>query len=138
MLVGVRIFKTKWLARFARREGIDDKSLCAAIERAERGLIDADLGGGLIKQRVARSGSGRSSGYRMVVGYRVKDRAVFLIGFAKNERENIEDDELLSLRGIAGKWLAADAVRIQKEIELGNLQEIRNDEEEQSSGRSDS
>ncbi len=86
----VRTFKTKWLARFARREGITDKSLLEAIERAESGLIDADLGGGLIKQRVARKGQGRSGGYRMIVGYRLKNRAVFLLGFAKNERDNIE------------------------------------------------
>lgn len=125
----MRIFKTKWLARFARREGIDDQSLRAAIERAEQGLIDADLGGGLIKQRVARPGRGRSGGYRMIVGYRVKSRAVFLLGFAKNERENIEDNELLSLRETAERWLAADAARIQKELELGNLQEISHDEE---------
>jgi len=125
----MRIFKTKWLARFARREGIDDQSLREAIERAEQGLIDADLGGGLIKQRVARPGRGRSGGYRMIVGYRVKDRAVFLLGFAKNERENIEDNELLSLRENAERWLAADAARIQKELELGNLQEINHDEE---------
>ena len=60
----MQTFKTKWLARFARHEGITDKSLGEAIERAERGLIDADLGGGLIKQRVARPGQGRSGGYR--------------------------------------------------------------------------
>jgi putative transcriptional regulator len=70
-----------------------------AIELAEKGLIDADLGGGLIKQRVARQGQGRSGGNRMIVGYRVKDRAVILLGFAKNERENIEENELLSLSG---------------------------------------
>jgi hypothetical protein len=125
----MRIFKTKWLARFARREGIDDQSLREAIERAEQGLIDADLGGGLIKQRVARPGRGRSGGYRMIVGYRVKDRAVFLLGFAKNERENIEDNELLTLRSQAERWLVADADRLQKELELGNLQEINHDEE---------
>jgi hypothetical protein len=125
----MRIFKTKWLARFARREGIDDQSLREAIERAEQGLIDADLGGGLIKQRVARPGRGRSGGYRMIVGYRVKNRAVFLLGFAKNERENIEDNELLTLRSQAERWLVADAARLQKELELGNLQEINHDEE---------
>ena len=125
----MRIFKTKWLARFARREGIDDQSLREAIERAEQGLIDADLGGGLIKQRVARPGRGRSGGYRMIVGYRVKDRAVFLLGFAKNERENIEDNELLTLRSQAERWLVADADRLQKELELGSLQEINHDEE---------
>jgi hypothetical protein len=65
----------------------------------------------------------------MIVGYRVKDRAVFLLGFVKNERENIEDNELLSLREIADRWLAAAAARIQKELELGNLQEVNHGEE---------
>jgi hypothetical protein len=134
----MRIFKTKWLARFARREGIDDQSLREAIERAEQGLIDADLGGGLIKQRVARPGRGRSGGYRMIVGYRVKDRAVFLLGFAKNERENIEDDELVTLRSQAEKWLIADTAKIQEALEVGALQEIKNDQENEPGGRSNS
>jgi hypothetical protein len=125
----VQIFKTKWFARFARHERITDDSLREAIERAEQGVIDADLGGGLIKQRVARLGRGRSGGYRMIVGYRVKSRAIFLLGFAKAERENIRDDELRSLRELAREWLAADAVEIQKELELGNLQEIHREEE---------
>jgi hypothetical protein len=54
----MKVFKTKWFARFARHELIADTSLREAIARAERGLIDADLGGGLIKQRVARKGQG--------------------------------------------------------------------------------
>jgi len=54
----VRIFKMKGLAKFARREQIADRRLIYAIERAERGIVDADLGGGLIKQRVARQGQG--------------------------------------------------------------------------------
>lgn len=73
----VRVYKTRWLARFARRERIGDDSLKEAIERAERGLIDADLGGGIIKQRVARPGQGRSGGWRMLIAYRAGDRAVF-------------------------------------------------------------
>jgi hypothetical protein len=125
----VRSFKTKWLARFARREGIADKSLREAIERAERGLIDADLGGGLIKQRVARQGQGRSGGYRIIIAYRVKDRAVLLFGFAKNERENISTDELLILREVAGNWLVADSETILEALEDGKLQEIEDGEE---------
>jgi hypothetical protein len=130
----MRVFKTKWLARFARQEGISDASLREAIQRAEQGLIDADLGGGLIKQRVARQGQGRSGGYRMIVGYRMKNRAVFLLGFAKNERDNITSDELQSLREKAEKWLAADAVKMRKELDVGNLQEIEYDEEKQPGG----
>ena len=122
----MQVFKTKWFARFARNERIADKSLCEAIERAGRGLVDADLGGGLIKQRVARPGQGRSGGYRMIVAYRVKERAIFLFGFAKNERENINADELRFLRELAKNWLAAGTVTIQRETEVGNLQEIEN------------
>ena len=124
----MRTFKTRWLTRFARREGISDQSLREAIERAERGLIDADLGGGLIKIRVARRGQGRSGGYRMMVAYRATHRAVLLFAFAKNERENIEPDELMSLRRLAENWLAADAIKISKEIEAGNLEEIEHGE----------
>ena len=65
-----------------------DRSLRDAVERAERGLVDADLGGGIIKQRVARTGQGRSGGYRLLIAYRSGDRAVFLYGFGKNERDN--------------------------------------------------
>ena len=63
----MRIFKTKWFARYVRQERISDHGLRDAIERAERGLVDADLGGGVIKQRVARAGQGRSGGYRMLI-----------------------------------------------------------------------
>ena len=123
------IYKLKSFARFARAEDIDDGSLAEAVERAARGLIDADLGGGLIKQRVARQGRGRSGGYRVMVAYRAKGRAVFLFGFAKNERENIGPDELVFLRELAGNWLDAGTAKIQEETEAGNLQEIEDDEE---------
>jgi hypothetical protein len=123
----MQVFKTRWFARFARHELITDASLREAIERAERGLIDADLGGGLIKQRVARKGKGRSGGYRMIVAYRAKDRAVFFYGFAKSERENIDPKQLTTAHEIAGYWLAADAKRIKQAIEEEELQEIEDD-----------
>ena len=122
--MGAGVYKTKWLARFARRERITDESLHEAIDRVERGLIDADLGGGLLKQRVARAGQGRSGGYRMLVAYRAQGRSVFLYGFAKNEQDNIGPDELASLREIAVAWLEADARRIMGAIEAGELQEV--------------
>ena len=125
----MRIFKTKWIARFVRRERIDDAGLKEAIARAERGIIDADLGGGLIKQRVARPGQGRSGGFRMIVAYRTDDRAFFLYGFAKNERENIEDSELQTLRDIAAELLAHDDTALDAAVGMGKLQEIKNGEE---------
>jgi len=125
----VRIFKTKWLARFTRREGIPDKSLREATERAEQGLIDADLGGGLIKQRVARPGQGRSGGYRMILAYRVRDRAVCLYAFAKSERVNIGPDELGELRQLGLNWLNSAPQRIIEATEDGSLQELGDEDE---------
>ena len=83
----MRIFLTRGVVRFARRQRIADASLSEAIARAERGSVDADLGGGLVKQRVARPGQGRSGGFRMIVAYRAAGRAVFLYGSAKNDRD---------------------------------------------------
>ena len=96
----MRLFKTKWFTRFARREKIADETLVAAIGRAEAGLIEADLGGGIIKQRVARQGQGKSGGIRTLIAYRTGRIAVFIYGFGKNERENIEAVELEVMKEI--------------------------------------
>jgi hypothetical protein len=101
----VRVFKTKPFARFQRRERINDTSLCAAVAAAEAGLIDADLGGGLIKQRVAREGGGKRGGYRTAIAYRVGARAFFLAGFAKSAQGNIDHDELESLKSQGTTYL---------------------------------
>ena len=121
----VRIFKTKTLARFTRQNGIPDTSLIAAVERALRGLIDADLGGRIIKQRVARKGEGKRGGFRLLVGFGSR-RSIFLFGFAKNERENIEDAELNTLREIAETFLKADDAKIEQALQGGVLIEVHN------------
>jgi len=125
----MRIFKMKGLAKFAKRERIADASLRDAIERADRGTVDADLGGGLIKQRVARQGQGRSGGYRMMIAFRTKVRAVFLLGFAKNERENISADELAALRELVKVWLHAPERDIATALKEGVLQEVIRDKD---------
>ena len=82
--------------------------LCEAIDRAERGTIDADLGGHVIKQRVARSGQGRSGGFRTLIAYRAQSRAVFLFGFAKNELDTIDAQDLDDLREAARAFMNLD------------------------------
>jgi hypothetical protein len=84
----------------------------------------ADLGGGLIKQRVARQGQGRSGGYRVIIAHKARNRAIFLLGFAKNEKENISLDELQFLRRLAANWLCASAAKVYEETEIVTLQEI--------------
>ena len=118
------IFKTKWFTRYGRRESISDDMLLDAIIRAERGLVDADLGKGLIKQRVARSGQGRSGGFRTLIAFHRLNRSVFIYGFAKNERDNIDDDELETLQDVAADWLKANDPRIDEAVALGLLVEV--------------
>jgi hypothetical protein len=118
------IYQLKTFARFARSEKIAAKGLIEAIERAERGLVDADLGGGLIKQRVARQGQGRRGGYRMMIAFRSRDFSVFLFGFAKSDESNIDDRQLAVLRRITTAWLSADAMSIKKAVEQGELIEV--------------
>jgi hypothetical protein len=124
----LRIFATKVFARFARGERLDDMRLCEAISRAERGLIDAELGGHLIKQRVARLGGGRSGGYRTVIAYRTSQRSVFLYGFSKNERDNIDDRELSDLKKLARLYLAYSDTQIAVALESAELKEVVCDE----------
>jgi hypothetical protein len=119
----VRIFKTRTLARFTRQQGISDASLVEAVQRATRGLIDAELGGQLIKQRVARQGQGKRGGFRMLIGFG-SDRAVYLFAFAKNERENISGSELLTLREIAASFLKASREEIARALNDGTLIEV--------------
>jgi len=126
----MRVFVTKWFDRFARKEKLKDETLCEAILRAERGSVDADLGGGLIKQRVARSGKGRSGGYRTIVAYREADRGVFLYGFAKNERDNIDPRELRDLKRLAEQFLTLKDHDIGVALQARELRELTLNEEE--------
>ncbi|MGA3310663.1 MAG: type II toxin-antitoxin system RelE/ParE family toxin [Xanthobacteraceae bacterium] len=126
----MRVFTTKVFGRFARKEHLDDKRLCKAIARAERGSIDAELGGNLIKQRVARPGGGRSGGYRTVIAYRASQRSVFLYGFAKSERDNIGDRELDDLKKLARYYLGYSDAQIATAIEWTELREVLCDEQD--------
>jgi hypothetical protein len=125
----VRILLTKWFRRFARRERIAEAALRDAVERAERGQIDADLGGGVIKQRLARPGQGRSTGYRTVLLYRSRTRAIFAFGFAKSGKADLEPDELEAYRELARVYLAFTDDEIDKYVAAAILTEILSDEQ---------
>jgi hypothetical protein len=127
----VRVFLTRVFVRFARKERLDEQRLCEAVTRAERGAIDADLGGGLIKQRVARPGAGRSGGTRAVIAYRLAARSVFLYGFAKSERDNIDDRELADLKKLAKLFLSLTDEQIAAAVRATELQEIVYDDQEE-------
>ena len=120
----MRTFKTKAFVRFADREGMPDAALCEAVRRARRGLIDADLGGGVIKQRIARKGGGRSGGFRTIVLFRRGGLAFFVYGFAKSGRESLRRDELETFRRLAGEYLALDGTGLAAAQAVGAIIEV--------------
>ena len=125
-----RVFKNREFAVFARRQRISDGALCVAVKDVRRGLIDADLGGGVIKQRIARPGAGKSGGFRSILAFRVERHTFFIFGFAKNERENIAPDDLKRLKELAKQLFALDAEPLQAALDFGALTEVICDAEE--------
>ena len=117
----MRIFKTRWFHRWARKESLSDEALIIAVKEMEQGLIDVDLGGNVYKKRVALPGRGKSGSERIILAYRVEDKAFYVYGFAKNKRANIDDEELKVLKAVSRDLLAhsdSELKRLVKEAEL--------------------
>jgi hypothetical protein len=123
----MRVFKNKWFQKWAAKEGLDDEVLRAAVEEMENGLIDAELGGHVVKKRVALPGRGKRGGTRTLVVYQQANKAFFVYGFAKNERANISDKELKALKLLATQLLGYTNPALVKAIEAGELIEVIND-----------
>ena len=121
----MRVFKSSWFRKFVAKERISDAALCEAVNRAEVGLVDADLGGGLLKQRVARPGAGRSGGYRTILIFRSGVRAVFVFGFAKSDRANLTDQEEAVYKAAAKLVLAFSEEQLDAEVASGRMTEVR-------------
>nr|WP_314741807.1 type II toxin-antitoxin system RelE/ParE family toxin [uncultured Haemophilus sp.] len=120
----MRVFKTKAFNKFALKNQISDDDLKDAILRAEKGLIDANLGANIFKQRVARKGQGRSGGFRTFIFYRINENSYFVAGISKNDRENISSQELLALRELAQEYAKLDMQKIEEMIKKGYFIEI--------------
>jgi len=123
----MRVFKNKAVSKWAAKEGLTDKALLEAVGEMERGLIDADLGGHVVKKRVALAGRGKSGGARTLLAYKVGNKAFFVYGFAKNARANIKDDELKALKLYAQELLGYSDKALTKAIKYGVLIEVKND-----------
>ncbi len=124
-----RVFKTRHFSRWMRKTELSDQVLCQAVEEMACGLIDADLGGGIVKKRVGLAGRGKRGGARTLVATNKGSRWFFVFGFEKNERANISDEELEGLQSIAADLLARTARQLDEAIEDLSLQEICYDDQ---------
>jgi len=120
----VPIYKTRWFDRWARKQGLAISSLCAAVREMAAGNVDADLGGGLFKKRIARSGQGKRGGFRTLVATNRCDRWMFVFGFAKNARGNIDKDEEEALKKLAAHLLSLSTAALEQAERAGELMEV--------------
>ena len=125
------IYTTRWFDRWARKQGLTTAVLCAAVQEMNQGLFDAELGGGLFKKRIARPGQGKSSGFRSIVATNKGDRWVFVYGFPKNARSNIDPDEEDALKKLANHLLGLTAHAIGQAQHEGELIEVNCHEKKQ-------
>lgn len=119
------VYKTRWFDRWARKEGLTDVGLCNAVDEMVRGLVDADLGGGLVKKRISRPGHGKSGGYRTLVATNRGDRWVFVFGFPKNERSNLDKDEADALKKLAAHLLSLTPQELGQAQKADELMEVK-------------
>jgi len=124
----LRVFKAKGFSKFARREGIADSKLCAAVKDAEGGKIDADYGGGVIKQRISRPNEGKSGGYRAIILFRIGHLAFFVHGFAKNDQANIDASDERDFKELAKHLLASTAEDLQRLLASKQFLEVTCDD----------
>lgn len=123
----MRIFKHCNFSKWAKNQKITDEALQNAITELTNGLFEANLGGGLYKKRIARRGYGKRGGYRTLIAFKQNDRAVFIFGFAKNERENIDDAEKEILKTLADRYLNASIETINNLIITNEIIEVKNE-----------
>jgi hypothetical protein len=127
----VIIYKTRWFDRWARKQDLDDLSLCRTVDEMLAGLYDADLGGGLFKKRIARSGQGKRSGFRTLIATNKGDSWFFVFGFPKNERSNIDKDEEEALKKLASELLSLTPEDLEKETLNNKLIQVNCNAEEE-------
>jgi hypothetical protein len=125
-----RVFKTRPFSRWLRKCGLTEEALCLAVSEMEKGLIDAELGGGIVKKRVPLPGRGKSGGARTLLATNKGSRWFFVFGFEKSERANISLRELEVLKALATDLLKLSSAELDSLVDREVLEEICHEHEE--------
>jgi hypothetical protein len=120
----VNVYLSKAFTRMARREGLTDVHICQAVAEMNTGLIDANLGAGLFKKRIAMPGQGKRGSWRALIGFQAGKKVFFLYLFPKSSRDNIEDDEMKALKRLTRYYLTLKPSEIKAALQCGELNEV--------------
>ena len=126
----MNVYLSKALTRLARREGLTDVHICQAVAEMNTGMIDANLGAGLFKKRIAMPGQGKRGSWRALLGFQAGKKAFFLYLFPKNSRDNIEDDEMKALKRLTRYYFTLKPGEIETALQCGELNEVNCNEKE--------
>ncbi|MDD5031146.1 MAG: type II toxin-antitoxin system RelE/ParE family toxin [Rhodoferax sp.] len=123
-----RTFKTRYFAKWMGKTELTNDALCAAVTEMIAGLVDADLGGGVIKKRIGLAGHGKRGGARTLIATRQDNRWFFVFGFEKNDRANISHHELEALQDLAQDLLTRTDAQLDTAVQAHTLEEICHDQ----------
>ncbi len=126
----MNVYLSSAFTRLARREGLTDVHICQAVAEMNTGLIDANLGAGLFKKRIAMPGQGKRGSWRVLLGFQAGKKAFFVYLFSKNSRGNIEDDEMKALKRLTRYYLSLKPSEIKTAVQCGELNEVNCNEKE--------
>lgn len=121
----MRVFKDKQFHKWAVKEGLTDEIMAYAVAEMEKGLIDADLGGNVYKKRVARPGQGKRGSTRTIVAFKINERAFFIYGFSKSDKDNINKEELAALKRYAALLFSYSEKQIELALKVKDLMEVK-------------
>lgn len=125
----MEIFKTRYFSAWQKKSGLLDDQLVEAVKEIEKGLMDANLGGGLVKKRVGRKGEGKRGGYRTILATQMDEMWFFVYGFAKNERDNIDKQELAALKELASELLRMSDSQLHLALTSKSLERVHYEQE---------
>ena len=116
---------TKEFAKWTEKQQIPENELVHAIDEIQNGLLDANLGGHIYKKRIRFKGQGKSKSGRTIICYKKNDRAIFVHGFAKNEKDNLSKKELNAFKELAKILLELTQDAINTAIKNGDFIEVK-------------
>lgn len=120
---------TREFAKWAAKHGVSTADLAATLNEIEAGSFEADLGGHVIKKRIRFQGKGKSGSGRTLLCFRQDDRAIFIHGYAKNEKANVSKKELVAFRRVAEILLSLSSDQIAHSVNTGTFIKVTNNEE---------
>lgn len=123
-----KVLKTKRFHRWARKAGLTDGTLITAVTEAESGLLDANLGGGVVKLRVPQPGQGKRGSTRTLLATNFADRWVFIFGYEKHEKDNISPKELTALQNYSADLLSLTTEQLDDAVAEKILVEVNNEQ----------